>query len=215
MTSLLGCGEPPAHCANWWYYWRDGEVVDGMRNTKYLWYDPPKLMGVASPEKSTSIVGLSDLVLATLPRSSEVTVQNKYNPALTYKIVAKVTGGIDSAAQVITHEYKHIDIYLQWGALIRQTGVIKGLQNSDSDGIPDDVELDYTAGGIGAQYEFDIMDPDTYNLCGVREEWNPYAIYGDNELLARMESLRNPRTRHPERDWSKYGAQWGKREPTL
>ena len=45
-------------------------------------------------------------------------------------------------------------------------------------------------------------------LQNVTPEWNVYANLGDNEVLARVEGINNPRTNNPANDWSKGGKQW-------
>jgi len=198
-----GCeGPPPNHCANWWYYWKEGGVVQDMDKVKYLW-NPGDTLGVASPHKTQDFVGVSDLALD--PVDVTYTFRNFYNIDKTVTIVRPRDGGIDGVAEVIAHEFKHVWIYQQWGARIGQTGTINGQRHSDGDAIPDIVELDRT-GPIG-QYEFSPQDPDSYRLV----RYNPiYERYGDNEILARVEGLDNPRQREPQKDWSQGGKQWGR-----
>jgi len=80
--------------------------------------------------------------------------------------------------------------------------------HSDTDAIPDVVENDRTPGSIGETYEFNPQDPDTYNM---QVAIHPnYQYYGDNEVLARVEGLTNPRATSPGDDWSREGKQWRK-----
>lgn len=84
-----------------------------------------------------------------------------------------------------------------------------GPGHSDTDAIPDVVENDRTPGSIGSTYEFNSGDPDTFNVHLAYPKWvDIYDTYGDNELLARVEGITNPRARAPLRDWSKRGKQW-------
>jgi hypothetical protein len=206
----MGCeGPPPDHCANWWYYWQDGAVVGDMDKVKYLW-DPGNLMGVSSPHKSTSRVGVSDLALDAVGQYQVTTVHHKTYPFMAVIIIDVRDGGIDGVAEVIAHEFEHVTIYTQWGALIGQTGTVSGRTHSDFDAIPDSVETDTTPGSIGDTYRFDPYDADTYRLAAVSSGWGDYAIYGDNELLARVEGVTSPRNTSSGSDWSKGGKQWAK-----
>jgi hypothetical protein len=117
-----------------------------------------------------------------------------------YKIISMVSPDIP-------HEFKHVWIYQQWGALLGQTGTINGLIHHDGDAIPDSVETDTTPESIGATYLFDPYDGDTYRLQNI-VDWSIYASFGDNEVLARIEGLSFPRQTSPEKDWSKGGSQW-------
>jgi len=205
VLTLAGCSTPPAHTANWYYYWKEGAVVADMDKVHYLWQDPPTTIGVSSPQKSTTEVGLSDDVLSSM---TELSVVNKNNPSIQEEIIANTDGGIDVVATTIAHEFKHIWIYQQWGAVIGHTGIINGLKHTDGDAIPDSVEKDRTPGSIGATYEFAYNDADTLDLGSVGG-WGDYSIYGDNELLARIEGVINPRSTTPASDWSVGGKNWG------
>lgn len=208
IVLISGCKtSPPKHCANWWYYWKEGEVVEDMDKVKYLWENPPKTVGISAPSKTQTLVGLSDYALK--PIKFKISRTNKYNKLLTIDLYVPRDGGIDGVSEVIAHEFKHIWIYQQWGANIKMTGIINGLQHSDGDAIPDIVENGRTPGSIGYIYEFNPLDPDTYNLQLVLG-WEEYKYYGDNEVLARIEGIKNPRINYPEKDWSKGGKQWRK-----
>ena len=204
-----GCESPPDHCANWWYYWKDGMVVDDMDKVKYLW-NPQDQLGVSSPHKTQNLVGVSDLALDPIPPGPGIPliVTNKYDTSKQVTIVDVRDGGIDGVAEVIAHEFQHVWVYQQWGAEIGQTGMIDGRMHSDGDAIPDSVETDTTPNSIGDTYGFNPNDADSYDLENVTPEWKIYQYYGDNEVLARVEGLTNPRTTYPDKDWSKGGKQW-------
>lgn len=203
---IVGCSSSrPDHCANWWYYWTDGAVVDDMDRVKYLWQQPPEVVGVSSPHKTTNLVALSDLVLNPSP---PLVAHHKF----TYQAVVigvQFDGGVDVAAATIAHEFKHVWVYQQWGARIGQTGTVNGLHHEDKDAIPDIIEQDRNLGSIGATYDLLYWDADTYDL-GSLPGWSVYGDYGDNELLARVEEVSNPRARRPADDWSRDGKNWGK-----
>ena len=202
LIILTGCqSSPPDHCANWWYYWKDGAVVDDMDRVKYLWEPGELLVGVSSPHKTTDAVGVSDLAL--IPVFFNHSVENKYHPQITVQIISIREGGIYGVAEVIAHEFKHVWVYQQWGKPI-----YTGSGHSDTDGIPDSVEIDTTPGSIGATYRFSPFDADTFNLALVNDDWSVYAVYGDNEVLARVEGINSPRNVNPDKDWSVGGAQW-------
>ena len=202
---LAGCTDtPPDHCANWWYYWKDGSVVGDMAKVKYVWKDIEH-GGFCAPEKSQDFVLLGD---AALPKiTSAVAVQNKYDPWKIVIVRQIRDGGIDGCAEIISHEFKHIWVYQQWGALRGQTGLINGHQHSDSDTIPDDVETNTAPGSIGAIYAFCPTDPDSFDIHS-GQGWGEYSDMGDGEVLALVEGVNNPRTTNPNADWSKGGKQW-------
>jgi hypothetical protein len=56
-------------------------------------------------------------------------------------------------------------------------------------------------------YEFSYVDPDTFDMGSITG-WGCYRIYGDNEILARVEGISNPKATYPDKDWSKDGKQW-------
>lgn len=207
MMALLlsGCASPPDHCANWWYYWKDESVVTDMDKVKYLWEEPTRTVGISSPHKSQTLVGLSDLILN--PVTFTITRSNKNNPLITVTVISPRDGGIDGAAEVISHEFNHIWVYQQWSAKIGETGIVAGRQHTDGDAIPDVVETNRAAGSIGQIYEFSHTDPDTFDMQSIGG-WGGYRDYGDNEILARVEGITNPRARQPDKDWSKGGKQW-------
>jgi len=86
--------------------------------------------------------------------------------------------------------------------------MISGRMHSDGDAIPDSVETDTTPGSIGHTYEFNPYDADSYDLENVTPKWEIYKSYGDNEVLARVEGLTNPKATDAGKDWSKGGKQW-------
>lgn len=208
LIILTGCqSSPPDHCANWWYYWKDGAVVDDMDRVKYLWEPGEFLVGVSSPHKTTDFVGVSDHALDPIEAwwgNIPLIVTNKNNQDIRVEIVAARLGGIYGVAETIAHEFKHVWIYQQWGKRIGYTGP----GHSDTDGIPDVVENDRTPGSIGYTYEFSANDPDTFDVHLAFSGWGSYATYGDNEVLARVEGVNNPRNVNPDDDWSEGGAQW-------
>lgn len=210
-VSAVGCSEtPPSHCANWWYYWQTpDEVVDDMARVKYLWGSTSPV-GVSSPHKTQNLVGLSDAALAA--KTATVTVRHKYDPTVpSVDIIVPRSGGIYGVADIIAHEFRHIWVYQLGNAPVGQTGLINGQQHTDGDAIPDDVENDRTPGGIWNTYKFRPDDGDTFDIDGVgwQNNYHGYLIYGDNELLCRVEGTQNPRPVHPNLDWSMGGAQWG------
>jgi hypothetical protein len=76
VTGLTGCGTRPDHPANWHYYWKDGQVVDDMDKTVWLWAtNAPR--GMSSPHKSTDIIGLGNPSIVR--RTALLTVENKYD----------------------------------------------------------------------------------------------------------------------------------------
>lgn len=211
LPLLWGCSEtPPPHCANWWYYWRDGSVVDDMARVKYLWgTNSPK--GVSAPDKVQDLVGVGDPALT--PETTSLSVSHKYEQSLPSVVIIAVNpGGINGPAETIAHEFKHVWVFQQWGCRINQTGVVNGHLHTDTDALPDSIELDRAPGTIGGTYHLHHDDPDTFDIQHAAT-WsgNPYYnLYGDNELLARVEGIANPRATYPERDWSEGGAQWGR-----
>jgi hypothetical protein len=130
-------------------------VVGDMDKVKYLW-NPGNLLGTSSPHKTQDLVGVSDLAMPPVPAGPgiPIIVTNKNNWFKTVTVVDVRDGGIDGVAEVIAHEFKHVWVYQQWGAKIRQTGTVNGRTHSDVDAIPDVVENDRTPGSIGETYEF-------------------------------------------------------------
>jgi hypothetical protein len=167
--------------------------------------EPTRTVGISSPHKSQTLIGLSDLILD--PVTFTVTRSNKNNPLITVTVYSPRDGGIDGAAEVISHEFRHIWVYQQWSAKIGETGMVAGRQHTDGDAIPDEVETNRVAGSIGQIYELSHTDPDTFDMQSIGG-WGSYLDYGDNEILARVEGITNPRARQPDKDWSKGGKQW-------
>lgn len=203
---LTGCGSRPDHAVNWHYYWQEGQVIVDMARTAWIWGPQATMRGLSSPHKTQNMIGLGDACIAL--RAGCLIVQNKYDPTVTVAVEVPGAEGIDSVAITIAHEFKHVWVYQQWQARIGQTGMIAGYMHSDTDAIPDTVETNRTAGSIGAWYKFSEIDPDSFDMGSQDPNWRQYLIYGDNEILAREEGFGNPRTVHPEKDWSKGGKQW-------
>jgi hypothetical protein len=207
LSTLGGCGgqTPPAHTANWWYYWKDGTVIDDMGSTKWLWGGAGTYRGLSSPHKTTSFVGVGDASIAE--RTSNLSLVSVYDyriPPVPVAVEVSGAKGIDSVAITISHEFRHVWVYQQWGMRIGVTGP----GHADTDAISDTVEDDRTPGSIGETYRFISTDPDCYRMANHFPPDAHYGIYGDNEILARVEGFNNPRATHPERDWSMGGAQW-------
>ena len=207
VVLLTSCTEtPPPHQANWFYYWKEDKVIDDIEHAEWPWSERFKsTRGVSAPEKTQDKIGLSNASIQ--PRVVSVRVTNKSDPTISVEVERIGSGGIDSVAITVSHEFRHIWIYQQWKAMIRQTGVIDGRQHTDGDAIPDIVEQDRTSGSIGAKYKFLYDDADTFNM-GNQPGWEYYKYYGDNEILAREEGFDNPRSTHPEKDWSVGGKNW-------
>ena len=204
---MTACSEtPPDHASNWFYYGKES-VVDDMDNTEFIWGSNfASTRGVSVPAHIQDRIGIGDPVWG--PRTATVTATNKNNPAISIPMDITSPGGFDSVAITIAHEFKHVDIFDTWGGITRKTGTYSGHTHTDTDALPDSVENDRTAGTIGATYEFDAADPDTFDLGTVYH--TVYASYGDNEVLAREEGHNSPRTVHDDKDWSEGGAQWQK-----
>lgn len=209
FSTFSGCESPPEHTANWHYYWKDGNVVNRVYDTKWMWGSGLEgTRGKAAPHKTTDFIGLGDHVIAE--RTENLTLQNLWDPA-GKDVQVEVSGakGIDSVAITIAHEFKHVWVYQQWGAHIGQTGTIDGREHNDGDAIPDSVESDRTPDSIGNTYRFNPYNGDTYGMGPYYDDDAHYEIYGDNEILAREEGFGKPETTDPDNDWSRGGKQWG------
>jgi hypothetical protein len=95
--------------------------------------------------------------------------------------------GIDCCVETCSHEEVHKLIKDTWD------GPWNGQTDTDGDGIPDCQEEDVSP------YNFNMYDPDTYNLAGSIN--SDYATYGDQEFLARK-AEQSPHSVVPGADWS-------------
>jgi hypothetical protein len=206
FVSLFGCSEtPPDHTANWWYYWKDGQVIDSMGSTKWLWGSATTYRGLSSPHKTTQYVGVGNAAVAERTNNKNLTSLYDFRiPPVPVAVEVSGAKGIDSVAITIPHEFKHIWVYQQWGQRVGFTGA----GHSDTDAIPDVVEDNRTLGSIGETYRFNSQDADCYRMQDHFPANAKYNLYGDNDILARVEGFGNPKTTHPEKDWSKGGKQW-------
>ncbi|MDH7600470.1 MAG: hypothetical protein QHH07_12700 [Sedimentisphaerales bacterium] len=180
-----------------------------MDKVKWLWGSRTSgIRGLSSPHKTMEFIGVGDAAIAE--RVYSLLLTSAYDDRVPQKrpVAVEIPGakGIDSVAITISHEFKHIAIYGQWGQRIGFTGP----GHSDTDGIPDNVEDDRTPNSLGEIYRFNSRDPDCYRMHRYYPEKTHYATYGDNELLARVEGIYNPRATSPGKDWSKGGKQWGR-----
>lgn len=141
---------------NWYYYWKNGNVVPDLSQFEYANAD---YYGFFDEATGKLYVGNE------APRQSFLlkTVVNKYTGD-SY-IIGSSGKGIYCCAETTIHELTH-----KW--------LFENLhgKDSDEDGLPDEFE-------INSPYHFNPNDRDTYNLQKIDPE---YLEYGDSEFLARL-----------------------------
>jgi len=197
LCPMSGCGDKPAHNANWYYYWEKDNVIPGLDRTgspasRWDWSVDAANQGVygAAHGPSDGYV-LTDRCI-THPVMSTIYVWHRTRiPKLDWYIGAATTFEIEQAAATMAHEKKHIENY--------KFRTSPGQVDTDGDRLADSRE------NI-ASYWFIIGDKDTYDL---EHRIHPnYADYGDNEFTARQVEPAGVAAAKKDEDWSKGGAQW-------
>lgn len=198
VCSFSSCSSPPAHNANWYYYWEKDNVIPGLdRNgspaSRWDWDVQAKNAGIFGAAHGPSNGYVLTDYNVTNPVVAPIAVTHKTRtPPLTINIGANTTLPVECAAATMAHEKQHVLCYQQ----LQQSG------QSDTDG---DALADSQEGT--APYFFIIGDRDTYNLGA----WVPdYAAYGDQEVVARQAEPPAVAIVNRGQDWSEGGAQWNR-----
>ncbi|HCA48288.1 MAG TPA: hypothetical protein DEP45_13325 [Armatimonadetes bacterium] len=164
---------------NWYYYWREGSVVDDLSGYEFD-YSPGDGYGSYHP-----LWGLS--VHDAAPSLNEVFYVYHVDDPQHQEIIGSDVTGLDCCAATCAHELEHMANYGRCG----------GQQDSDGDGVPDVFE-DATC--VPGNYYLDKYNSDTYDIAGYLDDAS-YAAYGDDEFLARKAEQRPGQT-NPDADWS-------------
>ena len=182
---------------SWFYYWKEGNVVEDLAQFEFTLDD----VGGKYISGGKVYVGKK----ACLKNPGPYTVEN----SVTYQeeIIGGSGEGIDFCAEVCVHELEHKLIDVLYSALIfidELDGENDGdpYDDPDNDGLPNELEGK-------PPYYFNPLDADTYDLEH-KLKYSKYKDYGDNEFLARK-AEDYPGPVHPGKDWSDTnGKNWNK-----
>ena len=180
-----GWQNPGGQAPNWYYYWVNGNVVASLSNFKYVSDN-----SFAAYFPGDDHFEIYDLAPTQNDGPNNVTNKN------THAVVSIGANGkgLHCCAESIVHEQNHQTTYKRL--------VSSGDPDTDGDGLTDNDEQNFYAA-----YNFDIHDPDTYNLAGSINA--TYASYGDDEFLCRLKE-KSPGAANDGADWSDTnGANWG------
>lgn len=169
---------------NWYYYWREGDVVSDLAS--FLYAEGP---GFGSYSPATDRLYVHD---AAWTSNAGTQVTNR-NTSQVETIGADGTG-VDCCAETCAHELEHQSV--SWTSF--------GQLDTDGDGVSDALE-DSTH--IPGGYFLDKYWQDTYDSASIYGQ--QYFDDGDDEFLARK-AEQQPGSVTPEADWSgpPYGRNW-------
>ena len=178
---------------NWFYYWEQGAVNEGMDDFIYGGDLGPTTRGAYNPTNDTL------KLYAGAPNSKPaITVTHQDDPDLQFEI-GRDAEGIAAVAGTCIHEKHHQWIHKNW------VDVIPRPPDKDEDGVPDSEEGK-------PPYRFDKNKADTYDLHNhdAIPDDNNYDEYGDQEFLCRMKEKEEfgPDSTDESKDWAKPGKQW-------
>ncbi|MCL2104554.1 MAG: thrombospondin type 3 repeat-containing protein, partial [Kiritimatiellaeota bacterium] len=191
-----------ASTPNWFYYWKDGNVCGIPNNCEYIKDQTfENIFGATTPEYSSDIyLGKKAATERGAPITFHAHTDVPLFPAINYPPVTTGSNskGILFLAEVIRHEWYHLDIYSQYRSSL---GMQTLYPDKDGDGIPDTLEM------AGFMDVFSATNhPDTYKL-DIRLPGYGYDKIGDEEIRCRLNAVNLTVQIYPERDWANPGCQ--------
>ncbi len=186
--------EGQANSANWFYYWKDGQVCGIPGDAIYDATDPTSF-GYTQPDQDSILrlcPGAPTVGGAPLTLISTITKPGTSPPETYGTITVGASGaGILCVAQTVSHELYHITMYAD----------LTGKADVDADGVADSSEG--SLGGIQSS----AAHPDTYGLSSLGGVYAVYATYGDEEVRGMKQESNVTFPVLPTKDWANPGCQ--------
>ena len=192
--------------SNWFYYWREGRVVDYWPGVAKYWPSAGTEPNGATNIRRNILLGdnvarktylMPTIVYTTKHQrttrdpnwKSEWDDPNNYP---SYNGIGKVSYGIYAAAQIIAHETYHN----------KTLATANAGTDIDTDNIDDTIEFNGTGVALGIKTH--PRNPDSYDLSTVLK-WPKYTSYGDDELRCRKHEEKHDTKAYKDLDWSNPG----------